>query len=236
MESNPSVDPALPQFSGKKKSKTKRTLAKKQVIEQTSKPAGTEDGAPAPDAASGASGAAPASGEPQTNGNSLVSNEDEDYSYSGLLHRLYEQVEKGKAKPPPSNRPPLEPPIALRFGGARTVWSNFSENCAAVNRPLTHVLAFTLTELGTTGSIGEGGRLTVRGIFRKEHFASIIRKYIQEYVVCPVCKSKRTVMEKEKRLLYTKCEVCNSRTSVVRIKPAFVAETKATRKKDKESK
>jgi len=116
------------------------------------------------------------------------------------------------------------------------VWSNFSENCAAVNRPLTHVLAFTLTELGTTGSIGEGGRLTVRGIFRKEHFASIIRKYIQEYVVCPVCKSKRTVMEKEKRLLYTKCEVCNSRTSVVRIKPAFVAETKATRKKDKESK
>jgi len=43
-------------------------------------------------------------------------------------------------------------------------------------------------------------------------------------------------MEKEKRLLYTKCEVCNSRTSVVRIKPAFVAETKATRKKDKENK
>jgi len=181
---------------------------------------------------------APKEGEAEQSGaqsNKLVS-EDEDYSYEVLLHRLYEQVEKGKAKPPPSNRPPLEPPIALRFGGARTVWSNFSENCAAVNRPLNHVLAFTLTELGTTGSIGEGGRLTVRGIFRKEHFASIIRKYIQEYVVCPVCKSKRTVMEKEKRLLYTKCEVCNSRTSVVRIKPAFVAETKATRKKDKENK
>jgi len=143
-------------------------------------------------------------------------------------------VEKGKAKPPPSNRSPLEPPIALRFGGARTVWSNFLENCAAVNRP--HVLAFTLTGLGTTGSIGEEGCLTERGIFRKEHFASIIRKYVQEYVVCPVCKSKHTATEKEKRLLYTKCEVCNSRTSVVRIKATFVAETKATRKKDKESK
>jgi len=43
-------------------------------------------------------------------------------------------------------------------------------------------------------------------------------------------------MEKEKRLLYTKCEVCNSRTSVTKIRAAFVAETKATRKKDKESK
>jgi len=232
IDSKMSDTPAeLPQFNlnEKKKSKTKRTRAKKQVLDATSG-ATTGDGTPA----AGGSTPAPASGEAPA-APALV-DEGEDYSCDVLLRRLYEQVEKGKAKPPPSNRPPLEPPIALRFGGARTVWSNFSENCAAVNRPLNHVLAFTLTELGTTGSIGEGGRLTVRGIFRKEHFASIIRKYIQEYVVCPVCKSKRTVMEKEKRLLYTKCEVCNSRTSVVRIKAAFVAETKATRKKDKESK
>jgi len=173
---------ALPSFSltQKKKSKKTKARAKKQAIEST-----------APTTADGQTTTSPAPGKEEQLANAtptIVANEDEEYPYEVLLHRLYEQVEKGKAKPPPSNRPPLEPPIALRFGGARTVWSNFSENCAAVNRPVTHVLAFTLTELGTTGSIGEGGRLTVRGIFRKEHFASIIRKYIQEYVVCPVCK------------------------------------------------
>jgi len=108
------AEPALPQFnlSEKKKSKTKKAKAKKQIIEQTTKAIG--DDAPATGAPALATGDSPANGSP-----TLV-NEDEDYSYDVLLRRLYEQVEKGKAKPPPSNRPPLEPPIALRFGGART--------------------------------------------------------------------------------------------------------------------
>lgn len=47
-----------------------------------------------------------------------------------------------------------------------------------------------------------------------------MKKYVKEYVQCPMCLSAKTVVEKDKqtRLEMLKCENCNANRSVLHIK------------------
>lgn len=61
-------------------------------------------------------------------------------------------------------------------------------------------------------------------VLKIRNYEQVLKHYIREYVICKVCKSYDTVMEKENRLHFVKCSACNSRLSVAQIRQGFQAQ------------
>jgi translation initiation factor 2 subunit 2 len=102
-----------------------------------------------------------------------------------------------------------------------------------MKRSQEHVLSFFLAELGTTGSIDGSNRLLVRGKYLPKYIESLLRKYIQEYVVCAMCHALNTELHRDpdSRLYFMTCKSCGSMRSVTAIKAGFHATVKGDRKK-----
>ncbi|KAL1567211.1 fimbrin-2-like [Salvia divinorum] len=65
----------------------------------------------------------------------------------------------------------------------------------------TFFVRITLSLLG----IG-AGQLVVKGRFVPKNFERILRRYINEYVICNGCKSPDTILSKENRPFFLRCE------------------------------
>ncbi|KAI3785882.1 hypothetical protein L1987_45008 [Smallanthus sonchifolius] len=117
----------------------------------------------------------------------------------------------------------IRPPQVLREGTKKTVFVNFMDLCCTMHRQLDHVMTFLLAEMGTSGSLDGQQRLVVKGRFAPKNFEGILRRYINEYVICNGCRSPDTILSKESRLFFLRCEQCGSGRSVAPIKTGFVA-------------
>lgn len=151
---------------------------------------------------------------------------DRDYDYTELLDRIFNLLNENnpdlvKAK---KNRYVMKPPQVVRDGTKKTVWVNFQEICKTMHRGTEHVLAYTLAELGTSGSIDGNHRLVIKGRFQPKQIESVVRHYVGEYVSCRTCKSPDTILKKENRLYFIQCKSCGSSRSVAPIKQGFVAQ------------
>ncbi|PRQ34840.1 putative translation initiation factor 2, beta subunit [Rosa chinensis] len=108
-----------------------------------------------------------------------------------------------------------------------TIWTtvnlHFTRGLWKMHRQPDHVMAFLLAELGTSGSLDGQQRLVVKGRFAPKNFEGILRRYVNEYVICIGCKSPDTILSKENRLFFLRCEKCGSGRSVAPIKAGFVA-------------
>lgn len=118
----------------------------------------------------------------------------------------------------------LKPPQVLREGTKKTVFVNFTELSKAMHRAPEHVITFLLAELGTSGNLDGQQRLVVKGRFLPKVFEGILRRYINEYVICNMCKSADTLLHKENRLHILRCQACGANRSVAAIKAGFVAQ------------
>ncbi|KAF5954555.1 hypothetical protein HYC85_007411 [Camellia sinensis] len=117
----------------------------------------------------------------------------------------------------------MRPPQVLREGTKKTVFVNFMDLCKTMHRQPEHVMTFLLAEMGTSGSLDGQQRLVVKGRFAPKNFEGILRRYVNEYVICNGCKSPDTILSKENRLFFLRCEKCGSGRSVAPIKAGFVA-------------
>jgi len=148
-----------------------------------------------------------------------------EYHYAELLKRIYDRM-KQKGDAPGTIKPiSIDPPEIGKVGSRRVAWINFHANCKSIARKPKHVLAFVLTELGTTGAIGGDGKLVIRGRYQPKQLENLLKKYIVEYILCKSCKSVDTVLKKENRITFLVCNTCGSSTSVASIKSGFQAQT-----------
>jgi len=165
---------------------------------------------------------------------------DRDYLYSELLDRAYVQIRRhnpenteggGGARKKHS----LPPPLCSRDGTKKTVFTNFNAICQCLHRTNEHVLAFLLTELGTSGSIDGEKRLILKGRFMPKALESVLKKYIVQYVMCSMCRSPDTALRKEAstRLFFLDCSSCGASRSVEAIKAGFKATSRADRRAKK---
>ncbi len=159
-----------------------------------------------------------------------------DYSYMELLDRLYSTLRKNNPNydtPQPRLQVPI-PQLAL-YGSKRIMWMNFAKTCDILHRMIEHVQSFVLAELSTIGSIDVNGRLILRGRLQKTHIETILRKYIDEYVVCRVCKQNDTILVKDpvSRFLFLECQLCQSKRTVLPVRNGVM--TSVDRKKLKEN-
>ncbi|KAK6943350.1 Translation initiation factor IF2/IF5 domain, partial [Dillenia turbinata] len=149
---------------------------------------------------------------------------DRDYEYDELLSRVFNILRENNPElAGDRRRTVMRPPQVLREGTKKTVFVNFMDLCKTMHRQPDHVMAFLLAEMGTSGSLDGQQRLVVKGRFAPKNFEGILRRYVNEYVICNGCKSPDTILTKENRLFFLRCEQCGSGRSVAPIKAGFVA-------------
>ncbi|KAI5679822.1 hypothetical protein M9H77_01049 [Catharanthus roseus] len=147
-----------------------------------------------------------------------------DYFYEELLGRVFNILRENNPElAGDRRRTVLMPPQVLREGTKKTVFVNFMDLCKKMHRQPEHVMTFLLAEMGTSGSLDGQQRLVVKGRFAPKNFEGILRRYVNEYVICNGCKSPDTILSKENRLFFLRCEKCGCGRSVAPIKAGFVA-------------
>lgn len=145
----------------------------------------------------------------------------EDYSYETLLHRAFEMIGD---KPDQKRSKRVPPPEAYLVGTSKTLWSNFPAIVKALNRNPQHLLTYVIVELGTTANLDGSGRVVIKGRFMVKQLESLLKKYIDEYVVCKTCKGRDTILKRENRLHFLVCQsaVCGSSRSVPPLNKGYV--------------
>ncbi|KAL8549057.1 hypothetical protein ACS0TY_008070 [Phlomoides rotata] len=132
---------------------------------------------------------------------------DRDYEYDELLGRVFNILRENNPElAGDRRRTVMRPPQVLREGTKKTVFVNFMDLCKTMHRQPEHVMTFLLAEMGTSGSLDGQQRLVVKGRFAPKNFEGILRRYINEYVICNGCKSPDTILSKENRLFFLRCE------------------------------
>lgn len=97
--------------------------------------------------------------------------------------------------------------------GMRTILHNHKEICDTLNRDPRHMLKFFSKEMATAGTL-DGTRAIFQGKFRRDTLKRLIRRYVDEFVMCPVCKRPDTKIVKERRLSFLICEACGAKSSI----------------------
>ena len=131
--------------------------------------------------------------------------------YDKLLDRARSQVPEDAFKK--SGERFQVPNVQLIVQGNRSIWQNFQEIINIVNRPGKEVLKFVSGQLGTAGNI-EGSNALFNGKFTAEQVDEVLNRYIDSYVICPVCTRPDTEIQKEAHAYYMVCSACGARTSI----------------------
>ena len=142
------------------------------------------------------------------------------YSYDQLLTRVRDILDKNNPYKTKSQKIQLKPVQLEQVAKKKYKWTNFMEFAEILRRPAEHLSQFVSIELAVEVLIAnEKLRIEGRRI-DKEELQSVLKKYILEYVKCPLCNSANTVMSKDPniRSLVMKCEACQSTRTVAPLK------------------
>jgi len=134
------------------------------------------------------------------------------YDYEDLLKRARSQIPEVISKRERLELPRLHHSVI----GMRTIIFNFKEIADALNRDSQHLLKFLTGEMATAATIQES-RAIFKGKFSQQTLERLIQRYMESFVVCPVCKRPDTKIVKEKRLSFLICEACGAKSSVRQI-------------------
>jgi translation initiation factor 2 subunit 2 len=131
------------------------------------------------------------------------------YNYDELLKRARAEVPEVTLK-----KERLEMPnLYTSMVGMRTTISNFKEVAETLDRDPQHILKFLTREMATAATYHDG-RAIFQGKFPRDTFERLLQRYMEAFVICPVCKRPDTRIVKEKRLSFVVCNACGAKSSV----------------------
>jgi translation initiation factor 2 subunit 2 len=131
------------------------------------------------------------------------------YNYDELLKRACSQMPEVSVK-----RERLElPRLFINNVGMRTLITNFKEVADVLNRDPQHILKFLTREMATAATFHDS-RAIFQGKFRRDSFERLLQRYMESFVICPVCNRPDTKIVKEKRLSFLICNACGARSSI----------------------
>ncbi|KAL5728451.1 hypothetical protein ACHQM5_001532 [Ranunculus cassubicifolius] len=155
-----------------------------------------------------------------------------DYDYEELLGMMVNRMRENNPEYASKQKTRMSPPQVLLEGKKKTIFVNFLTLCKQMHRQPEHVMSFLLAELGTTGSIDGQQRLTIKYKLKSTMvFEGLLRRYIEQYVKCNACPSIDTLLSKEDRLYFVRCEKCGSGRTVERIESGFDANARRERRR-----
>lgn len=131
------------------------------------------------------------------------------YNYENLFKRARSQIPEVSSK-----RERLElPHLSYSVIGMRTMIHNFREIAEALNRDPQHMLKYLSGEMATAAAMQES-RAVFQGKFPRNTLERLLQRYLEVFVVCPVCKRPDTKIVREKRLSFLLCEACGAKSAV----------------------
>lgn len=130
-------------------------------------------------------------------------------SYEELLKRAQSKLPKEKGTGERFEIPRIN---SFRIG-MRTIINNFKEIADALNRDPRHLIKFLTNEMATAGTLEET-RATFQGKFPGNTLERLLNIYVENFVMCPVCKRPDTNVMREKRFSFLVCEACGAKSSV----------------------
>jgi len=131
-------------------------------------------------------------------------------SYEGLLKRLQSKTVNQTRKS--VSRIELPAP-QIMWVGNKTIFRNFMDIPKVLRRDPEKVLLYLAKEFGSAAYIA-GEKAIFVGKKEPSAFTSLFERYMKEYVMCPVCGSPDTKVERVKRLSFLVCEACGARSSM----------------------
>jgi translation initiation factor 2 subunit 2 len=129
--------------------------------------------------------------------------------YEKLLKKARKEIPKSVLK---TERFEI-PKVKGHIEGNKTIISNFEQIADTLRRPVEHLLKYVLRELATPGEMRKGALIIGRRISASS-VNEKIRKYAEEFVICPECKRPDTQLIKEDRINFMKCLACGARHPV----------------------
>jgi translation initiation factor 2 subunit 2 len=130
-------------------------------------------------------------------------------SYEALLKKAY----TGVTEPVESTERFSVPEVKAYIEGKTTVFENFAEIAGIIRRDQDHFMKFLLGELGTAGKI-DGNRAIFNGKFEPSLLASLVKSYVDDYVICSECGKPDTRLVKDDRILLLRCDACGGHRPV----------------------
>ncbi len=133
-------------------------------------------------------------------------------NYEKMLKSAMEKLPKKNAE-----KKRFEMPRIVSFiQGNKTIIKNFSEILSALRRDKRHLSKFLFKQLATPGNV-EGDMLVLQRKVQSSLLQKKLGDYIKEYVLCKVCGEPDTIVMKEDRITFMKCEACGARSPVMEI-------------------
>ena len=130
--------------------------------------------------------------------------------YEGLLKRIDSKYSKNSAET--DSRFEL-PPVDVMWEGQRTYLRNFSEFPKIMRRDSAKLLQYLSKEFAVPAErIGDSAMFVGRR--DPDDFTRLLKIYVNEYIMCPTCKSPDTRTEKEKRISFLICEACGAKSTI----------------------
>lgn len=148
--------------------------------------------------------------------NVVVDNKILNDEYDTYLDRIISIIKNSNPQVIQKSNFTLVAPIVQKVG-TRTAWSNFSQLCESLGRPIEHLYAFFSKELGTETSLGGDNQLFMKGRYTSSKLETMIVKYTKEYVLCSNCKSKDTFLNKQNKLQVVECNKCKHTKPVAKL-------------------
>jgi len=130
--------------------------------------------------------------------------------YEKLLKRI--DCERSKNSAGTDSRFEL-PPVDVMWEGQRTYLRNFSDFPKILRRDSAKLLQYLSKEFAVPAErIGDSAMFVGRR--DPDDFTRLLKIYVNDYIMCPTCKSPDTRTEKEKRISFLICEACGAKSTI----------------------
>jgi len=130
--------------------------------------------------------------------------------YEKLLKRIDSERSKNSAET--DSRFEL-PAVDVMWEGQRTYLRNFSDFPKILRRDSAKLLQYLSKEFAVPAErIGDSAMFIGRR--DPDDFTRLLKIYVNDYIMCPTCKSPDTRTEKEKRISFLICEACGAKSTI----------------------
>jgi translation initiation factor 2 subunit 2 len=133
-----------------------------------------------------------------------------DDNFNDMLNEVYDELETMATN---TSRLVVPNPI-IEKSTTNTYWKNVKKILQSINRPPEHFIDFLNKELktGEWMSASKSDGIVMIGKFTPAQIMNVISNYVKKYVVCSICNSTDTILDKNKdlRSYYVECNKCKS--------------------------
>lgn len=126
--------------------------------------------------------------------------------YEELLDKAYTQLPEIKVSTERFEIPKAQSLIQ----GNKTIISNFTKIAQTFRRESDHLQKYLLRELATPGNL-DGPRLILNRKISSVLINQKIEQYAYDFVICKECGKPDTILKKEDRFTYVKCQACGAK-------------------------